>query len=279
MPSPSARRVAPVISEDLKKKITAANKSKENKQKKLAVKKERESDATDEKDDFDMMIEDNKKTLADKLGSTPEQVMKKGRVKKEKKTDGMKQTKLNFGKKETNGKGKGKKIKIESEDESSKSGSDVEFKKPAVKTIASTRVARTIAKKINYSFDSEEEQSSGDEVLFDNDMLNGDAENHKETIKLSDSDDDMPMPKHEQSSEDLFDSLVGRKSDSSEKSEKPAPKPVEKRKREKIVIPDSDSDSDDFSSKVTKKAKPAAKRGRAKKPVKYESEESDYSSN
>lgn len=220
MPSPSARRVAPTIGEDLKKRIQNATKSKENKVKKAAIKKEKlDIDLTDEKDEFDMLVESsNKKTLSEKLGTSPEQIIKKGRVKKEKKTDGLKQTKINFPKKETNGRGKSKKKKSDSEDENSEidfSGSDSDFSKPtksAKPTIASTRTARNTAKKINYSFESEDEKmsSDADDTMHDNDLVNGDnQENHKETMAISSSDEDIPVPKIEQSSEDLFDSLVG----------------------------------------------------------------------
>lgn len=50
-----------------------------------------------DRDEFDMMIQ-SKKTLKDKLG-TPDEVEKKAHMKK---TDGLKQTKLNFKKKSPN---------------------------------------------------------------------------------------------------------------------------------------------------------------------------------
>lgn len=59
----------------------------------------------DEKDEFDLMVQ-GKKTLKEKLG-TPEEVEKKVRNKKPpKEKDGLKQTKLNFKKKNSDEKGK-----------------------------------------------------------------------------------------------------------------------------------------------------------------------------
>lgn len=179
---------------------------------------------------------------------------KKPRVKKEKKTDGLKQTKLNFGKKETNGKGKGRKKKGEdSEDEilsGSASGSDIEFTKPSVQTIASTRAARNTKKKINYSFDSDDEKmSSGDEELFDNSCVK-EEKNDKEIMTLSDSDEDKPQKRIEVSSEDLFDSLIGKKSDESFSEPQTNP-PAEKRKRDNFVASDSESDKG-FTNKKPK---------------------------
>lgn len=165
---------------------------------------------------------------------------------------------------------------------SSGSDSDAGFKKPSKAskssepTLASTRVARAASKKINYSFDSDEKSSeSGEEILYDNSLVNGERDDrHKETIKLSDdSDEDVPMPRNEQSAEDLFDSFIGKKTEPEEKREEkaksPSPSPVkkpsaEKRKREKIIISDSESDSD-FSTKAKKKV--TSKKGRAKKKV------------
>lgn len=68
LPSPSAKRIAPKIGEELKKKITAAARIKEKRTNKVQVKKEKDADVSEDKDEFEMMLEDNKKTLKDKLG-------------------------------------------------------------------------------------------------------------------------------------------------------------------------------------------------------------------
>nr|CAH7712357.1 unnamed protein product [Callosobruchus chinensis] len=88
MPSPMAQRVLPTISEDIRKKIQQAVKTKENKLKK-GIKKENITE--EEEDEFDNMVK-SKKTLVDKLGS-PDEVVKQVRKKK---GDGMKQTRLKF---------------------------------------------------------------------------------------------------------------------------------------------------------------------------------------
>lgn len=301
MPSPHAIRVAPTINDDLKKKINTAVKAKENKEKKAAIKRERDSDLTDEKDEFDLMIQDNKKTLKDKLGSTPEKIIKKSRAKKEgvKKGDGMKQTKLNFddaGK----GKGKGRKKKDLDIEENEDSEENFDFVKPS-ESRTTTRVARAASKKINYSFDSDEKSSDSEGELFDNSFVKPEKEDQKEKITISDSDEDIPIPKQEQSSDDLFDSLIGKKSDTStennfaelNRDKSPSPSPIiqksklaEKRKREKYVISDSDSDNSDsdydFKSAKTKISKTTAtsaaakKSSRPRKPKKVSSDD-DYS--
>lgn len=168
----------------------------------------------------------------------------------------MKQTKLTFTKKETNGKGKGRKKKnnsdedIDLDSDGSFSGSDVEFTKPI---ISSTRTARNTKKKINYSFDSEDEKmSSGDDELFENSLLKEEVK--KETLVLSDSDEESSPPKRvEVSSEDLFDSLIGKKSDDSITETKSNP-PIEKRKRDDYTI--SDSDKNTLANKKARSSSP-----------------------
>lgn len=81
------------MTEEIKKKIQNAVKSKENRAKR-GVKKE--NIVNEERDEFDLMVT-NKKTLKDKIG-TPEEAEKKAKGKKGK-GDNMKQTKLTFEKK------------------------------------------------------------------------------------------------------------------------------------------------------------------------------------
>ena len=90
MPSPKAQRIAPKIDPELKRKAEKAAALKENKGKK--VKKEVIPD-----DEFDELVSTNTgKSLANRLGNSPNLVMKKA---KQTKKDGFKQTTLNFGKK------------------------------------------------------------------------------------------------------------------------------------------------------------------------------------
>lgn len=157
MPSPMAQRVAPKISDDMKKKIQAYSRAL---QKKGGAKKE--SQDLDVSDEFDMLVKNGKKTLKEKLG-TPEEAEKKSAGKGK----GLKQTKLNFT--------KSSKKKSANLDDSS---TDEEW---------------------NSDFSSDDEKET--------DVIK------TKPLKLdsSDSEDNIPLKKKE-SSEELFDSLIGKNS-------------------------------------------------------------------
>lgn len=137
-PSPIGRKVQPNVDDMIKKYETVA-KSKENKGKRGPKKTKDDKDVKEEKDDFDLLAEDCDTSLHDKFspndGSPKKPAAKprggggagRGRAKK---SDGMKQTKLAFGKadkKPSPKKGRGKKKGSDSEDELSLSGSDMDF--------------------------------------------------------------------------------------------------------------------------------------------------------
>lgn len=116
-------------------------------------------------DEFDALVE-GKKPKEPKVKKEP----KEPKVKKEKKEkDGMKQPKLNFGK----GAGKGRKKKAGTSDEEDNFNSDVSDDFGATVNVPArerTTGRRAASKKINYSFNDDEEDNfdKSDDELFDN---------------------------------------------------------------------------------------------------------------
>ncbi|CAG9840365.1 unnamed protein product [Diabrotica balteata] len=264
-PSAMAQRVEPVISEDMKKKIQNAVKTKANRMNK-GIK--RENIAEEEEDEFDSMVK-SKKTLKDKLG-TPEELEKK--QKKKTAGDGLKQSKLNFPSVNGSPKKKGRKKKeSQSEDElaASGSGSDVEFVSKASNPVKERVLNRRAATKVNYTLsdnDDDEKFSDKEDELFDNEAVK-EASYYKEVLHESSDEESKPQPRHE-TSEDMFDSLIGRKKDDDEEQES---KPIETNKRKKADDSESDLDvkkrkpkyndssDDEAFEPVKEKAKPKPK--------------------
>nr|XP_022901455.1 DNA topoisomerase 2 [Onthophagus taurus] len=213
LPSPKGRRVVPEITEEIKKKIQTAVKTKEQRAKK-GVKKEESID--DEKDEFDLMVQD-KKTLTEKIGVTDEDKKKKGGRGRKGKADGMKQTKLDFKKSDkANGspKKRGKKYTSDSENDDIGSDSDLENLRmkspPPPKERQLTRRAAT--KSVKYDLDSDVSDDVDDEPVFhDNVAVKEELEIERVANLSSDSESEAPPARSNVSSEDLFDSLVGRK--------------------------------------------------------------------
>ncbi|KAJ3662202.1 hypothetical protein Zmor_006558 [Zophobas morio] len=277
MPSPVAQRVAPTISDELKKRIQLAAKSKENKGKRGIKKENLADELNEEKDEFDVLVQ-NKKSLKDKVG-TPEEAEKK--VKSKKAKDGLKQTKLNFKKKSPDGKVNGspkkrgkKATALDSEeDNDANSGSDVEFSNvvsPMVKERVLSKRAAT--KQIKYDMSEDNSSSSGGEELFDNVAIKENDQRQEKINLSSDSENESPPPRNE-TSEDMFDTLIGRKKDDAVDSSQ-----SEIQKRKKI---NSDSDSDMFSSEKemskpkTKKKKVDSDEGKKQKPKKKKKSSDD----
>ncbi|XP_018321367.1 DNA topoisomerase 2 [Agrilus planipennis] len=255
LPSSVGQRVVPVVSDDLKKKVQAALKLKENRNKKGVKKENIVND--EERDEFDEMVKD-KKTIKDKLG-TPDEVVKKVKAKKGK--DGFKQTKLNFRAKDKDSespkkRGRNKKVSSDSEDEdilNISDDDDVSFStKPTVSERATSR--RQVSKPVKYTESSDEDgiSSGGEPELFDNDAVKDDFKQQSLEVGSSGSDNEVsPPPKKNESSEDLFDSLLGRKKSSSppvestEAVSSSADSPVKSKKKRPIKKFNDFSDSDD----------------------------------
>lgn len=293
--SDDIRRIVPIIDTELKKKIEKADIV--SKDKKEGIKKQKiKKEPTEDKDEIDMLIESNTKSLEEQSGSAPEKLEKKAGGKRR-----LKQT-LQF-------KPKVKKEKIDKKKgKDSDSNDDIDFGSisppPAPRTSR-----RTAAVKKNYNFSSEG-SSSSDEVL----SVSSDTEHKTKatTVVNSDSDDILKVHK-KPSSEELFDSLVSSAEKQSTKpiaasseessmfsppTKAPAKKKTEnggkgmkRQLKKKIVSSDSDSEEIMFLNKqspVKKKKKkseseednsfsvvdssplPVRKTaGRARKPVSY----------
>ncbi|XP_068992857.1 DNA topoisomerase 2 isoform X1 [Neodiprion pinetum] len=207
--SEDARRIQPIIDEELKKKIekaTTAAKDKKDGIKKLKVKKE----IKEEKDEFDLLVESNAKPLDDRVGNSPEKVEKKVIAKK-----GGKQTTLNFKpvKKEKVDKSDKKRDKKNLNDSDSDGDvEDIDFDSisppPRVR-----EPRRTTKAKINYSLDSDD--SDADKPFIDlSDNSEPKTKPFGKPVKLeSDSDDDTrtvnpKKPQPQVNLDDVFNSLI-----------------------------------------------------------------------
>ncbi|CAG9855568.1 unnamed protein product [Phyllotreta striolata] len=276
LPSPAGKRVAPTISEDLKKKIQSAVKAKAKAKSKLF---KTENSIAEEMDEFDEMVK-SKKTLKDKLG-TPEEVARKAEKKASKKGDGMKQTKIDFSKANNGTKKPKNKKKFASDDDDSldSNGSDVEFvatsSSPASKYRPLRKAAATVSKYISSGED--DNFTDKEDELFEN---SGVKEASIVQNVLESSDDEKKSPTRHETSEDMFDSLVGRKKDESSASQQ------NDSKKRKNSFSDSDSefgaikskaktyssDDSDFDGKKPKEKKaakkPKATKKKTEEPVK-----------
>lgn len=293
--SDDIRRIIPIIDTELKRKIEKADIV--SKDKKEGIKKQRvKKEPVEDKDEFDVLIEANAKSLDDRLGNSPEKIEKKAAGRKR-----LKQTTLPF-------KSKVKKEKDDKKkDKDSDSNDDIDF--GSISPPPAPRASRRTAAKKNYNFSSEESSSSDEVVSISSDI---EQKTKPVTIVNSDSDDTYKIHK-KPSSEELFDSLIGSSPEKQPKAivafseessstispqtKAPAKKKTEnggkgmKRQIKKKVI-SSDSDSEEmFSSKQTpvKKRKkkseseedsivnvvessplpPRKTAGRARKPVSY----------
>lgn len=273
LPSPMAERVAPVIGDDIRKKVQNAVKAKEGK-KSRKIKMESLDDSFEAKDEFDDMIK-SKKTLKDKLGTPEDSAVgkPKGRAPKKPK-DGMKQTTLDFGPKSTNkANGKQKKSKEYDSADSKEDLSDFEdsFGQRSRPTTGESgnsgtpiRERRNVKPTKYACFDSDSDVGNGKDVSDDEQELRENDAIKEDTVRqvIIDSDDEddfrKPEPPTQMSSDDLFNSLrdepmeTNSSPEVNKESRPAAKKPAPKRKKFS-----NSSDSDDSSKKT--KAKPKKK--------------------
>ncbi|XP_011191143.2 DNA topoisomerase 2 isoform X1 [Zeugodacus cucurbitae] len=236
-PDPNGVKIEFKVTEEIMKKIsTAVALAARPKVKKEKVEKATAKGVkTEEADEFDAIVEGGakgpkgspdalKKTKAKAAGADGDGEKKK-RVRKPK--DGLKQSKLNFGK------GRKKKQNSSDEDDDLASGSDVEMH-VEVAPRADRPGRRATAKKINYSglLDSEAEKSSDGELEFrDNDGVKEDS--YQQVAHMSDGENGSDADAANGSS-----AFIVSDSDATPIKKKP----TAKRPRKKAMTSDSDSD-------------------------------------
>ncbi|XP_068236454.1 DNA topoisomerase 2-alpha isoform X2 [Palaemon carinicauda] len=280
MPSPFGERVIPRIDAELKRKAEKAAQAKENKGKR--VKKE-----SIDADDYDDLVTANTgKSLASRLGNSPDMIIKAAKAKK---GDGLKQTKLPFKPKSPKKKGKSP-WDTDSDDEPD----DISDMDDEVEVQPRERAAgrRAAASKVNFKFgDDEDDSSDGELSLHDNDGIEEpdivqqqlsfaeESVNEQKEIVVSDSDSELGAPPakpiskpavaEKPTASDLFDSML---------SGSPSPP---KAKGNSFDKPMSDGDSSDYGDprpKMTSSAKSSnddkpKKRGRPKKGDEFDDDQ------
>jgi len=298
MPDPCAERIEPQVDAALRLKVEKAAALKENKGKKVKKEKVVKQEGPDE---FDDIVKTNTgKSLADRLGNSPDAIAKKS--KKEKK---MKQTTISFNKKGSPKK-KGKNPwETDSEEGGESDGSDMSVEVAPRERASGGR--RAAAAKVKYSLSGSE--SDSDMSLHSNDgidepeinqgeisLLDDSAISVKKEVDIGDTDsefEEAPKPKKpkaspkikqepkvkeepkdsppKQSADDLFASAFGSESETSPPKPKAAPKPKkekvpkeDKPKKEKKAPAKKKSLGSDSDEEKPKK-KPAAKKAPAKK--------------
>jgi len=284
LPDPTAERVAPTVDPALRLKVEKAAAAKENKGKRVKKEKGVKKEATDE---FDDIVSSNTgKSLADRLGNSPDAIAKK--AKNEKK---MKQSTLNFKKGSPKKKSGKNPWETDSEEEIDSDASDMSVEVAPRERAAGGR--RAAAAKIKYS-QSGSDESDSDMSLHSNDGVDEPSMHQgeisvlddsvmsvkKEEVDIGDTDsefEEAPKPKKPKapkaapkpkasppkpSADDLFASAFGA-SPGSDSAPAPAPKAA-KPKKEKAPKEDKPKKE----KKAPAKKKPAGSDSEDDKPKK-----------
>jgi DNA topoisomerase-2 len=194
-PSPAGRRIVPKIDLKLKEKFEKETLSKENKGKRAR----KEKGLIEDKDEFSMMV-GNEKTLADRLGTSPDDIEKKLNAKRKDMKQRRPRKDQSSSSRSPKKKGKGKnpwETDSEEEDEVLSSGDESAPRPPPRATSR-----RTAAANIKFKYDSEEEEDDDNFELHDNRIENGDHVpvhdveldmDKSKTIDVSDTDSEFEL--------------------------------------------------------------------------------------
>lgn len=279
LPSPTGRRIQPEIGADMKKKAETANKLKEKKLKGITG---RGKGGGGDKDEFDIIEEGAQKSVASRVGNSPNQIDKKMKERKKE----LKQTKLNFDK--TSPK-KGKKKSPWSDSDSDSDGSFADVRT----TVEPVRRGpkRQSASNVKFSFeDSESDQmntqfsDSEEEKEVTKKKVEKPVENSKPVVLSSaaeDSDDDLHVKRNNDAnnlddSDKLFDDLIGNKENTKKgqtTSDDDAMSDGPKAKVKKPRAKKGEGEKKAPAKKApTEKKKPPAQKKTAKRPKKKDSD-------
>ncbi|XP_039285262.1 DNA topoisomerase 2-alpha-like [Nilaparvata lugens] len=244
LPSPIARRVAPVISDEFKKKVEKAAAAKENKGKSKARKKL----GDEEVDEFDLMSEKNQVSLSDRIANTPAKKAAEKKPRAKKAENGEKKPRKPRG---TKGSPK-KKSKAAWESSSEDGGNSDDSDASEVLPVSPVRqTARRSAAPKKYNFDDDADDDDDEDVLYDNDAaINGDED---APVVENDLDDNASLNGNSSGNESIIsDSDTGKAKSAlmpAKKQRKPAEKKpkaaAEKKTASQVVKAFSDSDDSD----------------------------------
>ena len=295
LPSPAGIRVQPRIPDELRKKAAAAATAKARKGKKA----EESSDIKIEKDEFDMMCDDDElnKSLSERVGVATKDFKKSsvtaGAKRKKKEEDDDDDGSPKKKKKSTTStppkKSKKHFTESTSEEDDYGGGSDDDFDSPMVEK-KERGVSRRAAANVKFSYSSNEEGSDSDDFLASSPpprAAKPEAEKRKQAFDASSGEDsdagneffesNKSSPKPEKSFDDLF-----KGDDDTDSS--PIKKPAAK--KDKVFNYSSDDGSDmDFDEAKVKvapaagkksSATAAAKKPAAKKKKKGSDDDSDF---